>query len=93
MSFSFYLSDELRAEIKVLAKRDKKTTEILNKKIKQIINSDEITIDHYKNLRYNLNEYKRVHIAKSFVLLFKVLKKEKFIIFDKFKHHDTVYRR
>jgi len=93
MPFSFGLSDELKAEIKILAKRDKKTCEILNKKIKEIANSDEVTIEHYKNLRYDLNEYKRSHIAKSFVLMFKVFKKENFILFDKFKHHDDAYKR
>lgn len=93
MPFSFDLSDELKATIRVLAKKDKKTTEILNKKIKQIADSDETTIDHYKNMRYGLKEYKRVHIAKSFVLFFAVFKEKKFILFDKFGHHDDMYRR
>lgn len=93
MAFSFNLSDELKAAIKVLAKKDKKTTEILGRKIKQIADSDEIAIDHYKNLRYGLGEYKRAHVAKSFVLLFKVFKKERHILFDKFGHHDSIYRR
>ena len=93
MPFSFDLSDELKAEINVLSKRDKKTVEALNKKIKQIANCDEITIEHYKNLKHDLSEYKRVHISKSFVLLFKVFIKDKYILFDKFKHHDEIYRR
>lgn len=93
MPFSFQLSDEVKEKIRVLAKKDKKVTEIINKKIRQIIESDEETIEHYKNLRHGLKEYKRVHIAKSFVLLFKVFKKEKFILFDKFDHHDNVYKR
>jgi len=93
MPFSFDLSDELKATIRVLVKKDKKTVEILNKKIKQIINSDEITINHYKNMQYDLKEYKRVHIAKSFVLFFRVFKEKNFIMFDKFGHHDDMYRR
>lgn len=93
MTFSFQLSDEVKEKIRVLSIKDKKISEMINKKIKQIINSDETTIDHYKNLRHGLSGYKRVHIAKSFVLLFKVFKKEKFIIFDKFDHHDNVYKR
>ncbi len=93
MPFSFHLSDELKEKIAVLAKKDKKTAEILNKEIKQIVNSDEITIDHFKNLQYGLKEYKRVHIAGCFVLLFKVFKKEKFILFDKLGHHDDIYKR
>lgn len=92
MPFSFYLSDELKAAIKAIAKKDSKTAEILNKKIQQIINSDEFTIEHYKNLSHDFSNYKRVHIAKSFVLLFKVFKKERFILFDKFGHHDDIYK-
>lgn len=93
MAFSFGMSDELKSIVRVLSKKDKKTAEILNKKIKQIVSSDETTIDHYKNMRYGLSEYKRAHIAKSFVLLFKVSKKEKFILFDRFDHHDNIYNR
>ena len=93
MPFSFDLSEELKATIRVLAKKDPKTVEVLNKKIKQITSSDDLTIGHYKNLRYGLSEYKRVHVARSFVLLFKVLRKEKHIIFDKFGHHDDIYKR
>lgn len=93
MTFSFNLSDGLKATIRVLQRRYKKTVEILNKKIKQIINCDETAIEHYKNLRYELKAYKRVHISKSFVLFFKVFKKDGHIIFDKLGHHDDVYRK
>lgn len=91
MPFSFDLSDELKETLRAIAKKDKKTAEIISKKIRQITNSDQSTIDHYKNLRYELKDYKRVHVAKSFVLLFKVFKKEKHILFDKFGHHDEIY--
>ena len=91
MPFSFGISNEVKTAIKVLAKRDKKTVEMLNKKIKQIINSDETTTEHYKNLRNELKEYKRAHTAKSFVLLFKVLKEEKHILFDRFDRHNNIY--
>lgn len=93
MPFSFDLSDELKETITALAKRDKATADALNKKIRQIINFDETTIDHFKNLRYGLKEYKRVHVAKSFVLLFIVFKAERFILFDKFGHHDDIYKK
>ena len=91
MPFSFDLSDELKETLRAIAKKDKKTAEIISKKIRQITNSDQSTIDHYKNLRYELKDYKRVHVAKSFVLLFKVFKKEIHILFDKFGHHDEIY--
>ena len=93
MPFNFQLSDELKATIKVLAKKDQKMTDAINKKIRQVITSDAFTIDHYKNCQHDLKEYKRVHIMKHFVLLFKVFREEKFILFDKFDHHDKIYRK
>lgn len=90
--FNFNLSDELKLIIKKLNRKDKKKVEIINKKIKEIINSDNQSIDHYKNLRQNLKDYKRVHIEKSFVLTFKVDKTKNFILFTDFDHHDEIYK-
>ncbi|MEK6897543.1 MAG: addiction module toxin RelE [Nanoarchaeota archaeon] len=91
--FSFNLTDELKAIIEKLAKKDKKRIEIINKKIKQIINSDSISIEHYKNLKHDLKDFKRVHIDSSFVLVFKVDIKNNFILFVDFDHHDRIYKK
>lgn len=91
--FDFDLSDELKFVIRKLIKKDKKKVEIINKKIKEIVNNDNSTIDRYKNLTYGLSNLKRVHIDKSFVLTFKVDKTENFILFVDFDHHDNVYER
>ena len=92
MPFKYDFSDELEKTLARLLKKDRKTYEIILKKVDEIINQDEFLIDHYKNLKYGLSEYKRVHIAKSFVLMFKVFKKEKFILFDRYDHHDNIYK-
>ena len=89
--FDFNLSDDLKLIIRNLAKKDKKRVEIINKKIKQIINSDKDSINHYKNLRHDLKDYKRVHILGSFVLTFKVDIVDNFILFVDFDHHDKIY--
>ena len=89
--FSFDLSDELKLKIKKLVKKDKIKVDIINKKIKEIINNDTETIKRYKNLRYDLKDYKRVHIDKSFVLTFKVDISKNFILFVDFDHHDRIY--
>ena len=91
--FQFDLSDQLRSLIKKLAKKDRIRITILNKKIKEVINNDSNSIDKYKNLKHDLNEYKRVHIDKSFVLLFKVHKDKNMIFFWKLEHHDKVYKK
>ncbi|MCX6800817.1 MAG: addiction module toxin RelE [Candidatus Diapherotrites archaeon] len=93
MPFSFAFSDELKEKIKKLKGRDEKRLEILYKKINQIINSDDFTVQHYKNLRHDLSDRKRVHIDKSFVLTFSYNKQNKFILFLDFDHHDKIYKK
>jgi len=90
--FDFDISDELKIVIKKLNRKDRERSLILAKKIKEIINNDIETISRYKNLRYDLKDYKRVHIDKSFVLLFRVFKDRNFILFDRLKHHDDIYK-
>ena len=89
--FDFDLTDELKLIIRKLVTKDKKKVEIINKKIKEIINSNKDSINHYKNLRHDLSDYKRVHIDRSFVLVFKVDLFNNFILFVDFDHHDKVY--
>ncbi len=91
--FSFDLSGELRIILAKLSKKDRLRAAIVYKKIEQIASCDEKTIDHYKNLQHDLSDFKRVHIDKSFVLLFKVSKKDRHIIFTKLDHHDNIYKR
>ncbi len=71
-----------------LFKKDKQTRERIIKKINEIINSG--NIEHYKNLRYDLKDFKRVQIGEK-VLVFKYDKKNNFISFEDFDHHDKIY--
>jgi YafQ family addiction module toxin component len=90
--FDYNLSDNLKFKILKLRKKDIKKTIIINKKIKQVISCDDESINHYKNLKKPLNELKRVHIDKSFVLVFKVDIKNNFVLFVDFDHHDRIYK-
>ena len=69
----------------------KKKYERILKKIEEIVNC--LDVKHYKNLRYELSEFKRVHIDKSFVLVFKYKKSYKKIVFYDFDHHDKIYSK
>ena len=93
MPFDYDFDPKLKGIIEKLRKKDPKRTEILYKKVKQIINSDEVTIEHFKNLRHELSDRKRVHIDKSFVLTFSFDRKRKFILFLDFDHHDNIYKK
>lgn len=88
MTFEFFISPTLERTLDKLAHRDKALALAVRKKIRQIINCDVTTINHYKNLRGDMSDYKRVHVG-SLVLLFKVEKYS--IIFDRLVHHDKAY--
>lgn len=92
MVFTFDLSNQLRETITKLAKKDRSRVVALNKKIKEIIACNENTIDHYKNLKYDLKDYKRIHLDKSFVLIFRVFRDKQHIIFERLAHHDEIYK-
>ncbi len=72
-----------------LFKKDNQTRERIINKIQEITNSGDI--EHYKNLKYPLQHLKRVQIGEK-VLVFKFDKKDNFISFENFKHHDKIYR-
>jgi len=90
MTFNFIISPKLERLLDKLARRDKALAIAVRKKIDQIINSDETSIQHFKNLRRDRSDYKRVHVG-SFVLTFQI--KEDTIIFKRFTHHDRAYKR
>jgi len=60
--FNYDFTDELKAIIKRLNKKDKKLSLIIAKKVKEIINNDSESIDRYKNLRYDLKDKKKEFI-------------------------------
>ena len=86
---NFDVSDNLEKILKKLSKKDKNLYDQILKKIDGIIHAEDLK--HYKNLRYNMNDSKRVHIG-HFVLIFQYKKEEDLIQFDDFDHHDTIYK-
>lgn len=89
--FDWDMSDELKILVRKLSKKDRVRVGILNKKIKEIVNNDSVSIYRYKDCKYDRKDYKRVHIDKSFVLLFKVYKEKNMVYFWRLKHHDEAY--
>jgi len=90
MSFRIIISDDLRKTLVILKRKNKTMFEMVEKKIVQIASLDSVSIQHFKNLRSPLSDFKRVHLG-SYVLLFRVQAKN--IIFDSFEHHDKIYQR
>ena len=84
----YEIKPNLKRILKKLSRKDKNLYEQIMNKIQEIINS--LSFEHYKNLRYNLKEYKRIHIG-HFVLVFRFDKSRDLISFEDFQHHDCIY--
>lgn len=70
-----------------IAKKNPAQLEMINKKIKDIRKNPL----RYKNLKSPLNHLKRVHIDKSFVLVFSIDESDRIITIEDFDHHDNIY--
>ncbi len=88
--YKFDIEKNLQKVLQKLSKKDNKKYEMILRKINEIVSSEDIK--HYKNLRAPLNDFRRVHIDKSFVLIFKYDEVNDKIIFYDFEHHDKIYR-
>ncbi len=74
--------------LKKLKRKNPALFRAVQRKINQISRLDKAAVNHFKNLRGNLGDYKRVHVG-SFVLMFKI--EGDTIIFDRLRHHDEAY--
>ena len=88
--YSYEIKPNLQKILNKLSKKDKTPYEQILKKIEEIINSS--STEHYKNLRYDIRDSKRVHIG-HFVLVFGFDKEKNLISFEDFNHHDNIYKK
>lgn len=85
--YSYELRKSVEKIFFKLAKKNPNQLLIIEKKIEEIRQNPQ----HYKNLRKPLQHLKRVHIDKSFVLVFSVDENKKHIIIEDYDHHDNIY--
>ena len=86
--YAHEIKPNLQKIMKKLSRRNNKTYERIIKKINEIINSN--SVEHYKNLRHNLKNLKRIQIGEK-VLTFSFDKTKNLIAFEDFDHHDKIY--
>jgi YafQ family addiction module toxin component len=85
--YSYELRKSVEKIFFKLAKKNPAQMEMIYKKIEEIIQNPQ----HYKNLQYPLQHLKRVHIDKSFVMVFAIDESRKTVIIEDYGHHDEVY--
>lgn len=72
--------------------KNKQSQENIKSKMKEIAYTVENNPDHYKNLKKPMQNYKRAHVNNSFVLIFRIDKENKKVIFFDYEHHDKSYK-
>ena len=85
--YSYELRKSVEKIFFKLAKKNPKQLLIIEKNIEEVRQNPQ----HYKNLRKPLQHLKRIHIDKSFVLIFSVDENKRHIIIEDYDHHDNVY--
>ena len=83
------IKEEADNIFKKLSKKNPKQLEIIDKKTQEVrLNPNHV----YKFLRKPLQNFNRVHIDKSFVLIFKIKHGENVVVIYYYDHHDNVYK-
>ncbi len=88
MSYTDTYSEEFTKKLKKLKIKDHVLFQAILKKIDEILQNPE----RFKPLRYDLKGFRRVHILKSFILIFKIDEENKTVKFEDFDHHDKIYK-
>ena len=87
--YSYELRKSVEKIFFKLTKKNQKQMDIIDKKIQEVLQNPH----HYKNLKAPLQNLKRVHIDKSFVLVFSVNEEDNKVIFEDYDHHDNIYKK
>ncbi len=87
MNYNLCISEELNKKFDKLSKKNKKQLEIINKKVQQILENPY----HFKPLRGDMYGSRRVHIDKSFVLIYEIDEINKIVKLLDYDHHDNIY--
>ena len=87
MAYGLLVSEKADRAFKKLEKKGRKQLEIINKKVEQILANPY----HFKPLRGDMQGARRVHIDKSFVLVYEIDENENAVRILDYGHHDDVY--
>ena len=86
--YTLDIRPSLKKKIVKLAVKSPDQAERIAKKSEEIVRNPH----RYKNLRYPLNNWKRVHIDRHFVLTFSIDDDTKTVILEDYDHHNKIYK-
>lgn len=83
------IEKSLEKQLSKLFRKDKQLYDAVFKKVQELSQSS--NLHTYKNLRAPLQNYKRIHITGTHVLLFRFLEAKNLLVLVDFEHRDKVY--
>lgn len=86
--YEIKMSEDLEKTLEKIKNKDRSHAQKILKKMDEISENP----SRYKNLKRPLQHLKRVHINKSFVLLFSVDEENNIVFFKQYCHHDQSYK-
>lgn len=86
--YQLAIKESLDKKFKKLQKNDKTMLQLIDSKVKDILDDPR----RFKPLRKPLQNKRRVHIGGSFVLVYEIDEKEKLVTLLDFDHHDCIYK-
>ena len=87
--YSLEVKEEADRIFKKLSKKNPKQISMIYRKIEEIRGNPRHI---YKFLQKPLQSFNRVHIDKSFVLIFKIEHERRTVVIYYYDHHDNVYK-
>jgi len=88
MAYSLQYKEKAKEEIKKHCKKNKEMEQAIRRKLSQILENP----SYFKPLRKPMQNLRRIHIMKSFVLIYSIQEKTKTVTIELFDHHDNIYK-
>lgn len=88
MAYAIKASPEFKEDYKKRCSENLGLKQAVNKKVMQVVKNPL----HFKPLHAPLQGVRRVHVAKSFVVLFEVVEERKTVRLLRLAHHDEAYK-
>ncbi len=86
--YKLAVKESLDKKFKKLKKKDREMLMLIDRKLQEILDDPY----RFKALRKPLQKKRRVHVGRSFVLIYEINEEEKIVTLLDFDHHDNIYK-
>jgi len=86
--YKFAVKESLDKKFRKLKKKDREMLMLIDRKVQEILDDPY----RFKPLRKPLQKKRRLHVSRSFVLIYEINKEEKIVTLLDFDHHDNIYK-